>query len=75
MGERIVSENPHVQSVSYALPNKHYIPVDMRYAGIDNLTPCVISPLFLLFYCSSFLLRFLRRLLVSRLWLSLCLCL
>ena len=45
MGERIVSENPRVQTVKYTLPNKHYIPVDMRYAGIDNLTPCVISPL------------------------------
>ncbi|KAI0806050.1 uricase, partial [Irpex lacteus] len=41
MAERILSENKHVQTVSYSLPNKHYIPVDMRYAGIDNLTPCV----------------------------------
>ena len=41
MGERIISENAHVQTVKYSLPNKHYIPVDMRYAGIDNLTPCV----------------------------------
>jgi hypothetical protein len=41
MAERILAENKHVQTVSYSLPNKHYIPVDMRYAGIDNLTPYV----------------------------------
>ncbi|KIP08011.1 hypothetical protein PHLGIDRAFT_104888 [Phlebiopsis gigantea 11061_1 CR5-6] len=39
MAERILAENKHVQTVSYTLPNKHYIPVDLRYAGIDNLTP------------------------------------
>lgn len=39
MAEQIVVEYPLVQSATYALPNKHYIPVDMRYAGIDNLTP------------------------------------
>jgi len=39
MGKRIIAENAGVQSVSYALPNKHYIPVDMKYIGIDNLTP------------------------------------
>ena len=43
MAERILQENKHVQTVSYSLPNKHYIPVDMRYAGIDNLTPYVHS--------------------------------
>ncbi|KAJ3807628.1 uricase [Lentinula lateritia] len=32
-------ENAGVQSASYALPNKHYIPVDMGYMGEDNLTP------------------------------------
>ncbi|PSS05475.1 hypothetical protein PHLCEN_2v3757 [Hermanssonia centrifuga] len=39
MGEHIITENTRVQTVSYSLPNKHYIPVDMRYIGIDNLTP------------------------------------
>lgn len=43
MGQRIIAENAGVQSVSYALPNKHYIPVDMKYIGIDNLTPYVGS--------------------------------
>ncbi|KAJ3807285.1 hypothetical protein F5876DRAFT_48361 [Lentinula aff. lateritia] len=39
MGQRIIAENAGVQTVSYALPNKHYIPVDMSYMGVDNLTP------------------------------------
>ncbi|KAJ7695785.1 uricase [Mycena rosella] len=39
MAQRIISENAHVQSASYALPNKHYIPVDMSYLGIENLVP------------------------------------
>ncbi|KAF8799152.1 uricase [Phlegmacium glaucopus] len=39
MGQRVISENAFVQTVSYALPNKHYIPVDMKYLGVDNLTP------------------------------------
>ena len=48
MGQRIIAENAHVNSVSYALPNKHYVPVDMKYIGLDNMSPCVIG----LFYCS-----------------------
>ncbi|KAF8149115.1 uricase [Crassisporium funariophilum] len=39
MAQRVISENASVQSVSYSLPNKHYIPVDMKYLGVDNLTP------------------------------------
>ncbi|KAH9926521.1 uricase [Amylocystis lapponica] len=39
MAERIIAENAYVQSVTYKLPNKHYIPVDMKYIGVDNLTP------------------------------------
>ncbi|KAH9939728.1 uricase [Epithele typhae] len=39
MGQRIVAENGGVQTVSYALPNKHYVPVDMKYIGVDNLSP------------------------------------
>ncbi|KAH7869193.1 uncharacterized protein C8R40DRAFT_1060154, partial [Lentinula edodes] len=31
MGQRIIAENASVQSVSDALPNKHYIPVDMSH--------------------------------------------
>lgn len=39
MAQQIVAENPYVESVTYSLPNKHYIPVDMRYIGVDNMTP------------------------------------
>jgi len=41
MAQRIIAENDGVQTASYALPNKHYIPVDMKYIGIDNLTPAL----------------------------------
>lgn len=39
MGQRLITENDHISSVRYSLPNKHYIPVDMRYIGVDNMTP------------------------------------
>ncbi|KAF4609679.1 hypothetical protein D9613_011905 [Agrocybe pediades] len=38
MVQHVFAENASVRSVSYALPNKHYIPVDMRYLNVDNLT-------------------------------------
>ena len=43
MACRILDENATVTDVSYELPNKHYIAVDMRYIGIDNQTPLSIS--------------------------------
>ncbi|EAU84962.2 uricase [Coprinopsis cinerea okayama7 len=43
MAQRIIAENGGIQDVTYTLPNKHYIPVDMRYIGVDNLTPDVAS--------------------------------
>lgn len=39
MGQRLIAENEYISTVTYSLPNKHYIPVDMRYIGLDNLTP------------------------------------
>jgi len=39
MAQKVIAENAHVASVTYTLPNKHYLPVDMKYIGIDNLTP------------------------------------
>ncbi|KAG1774533.1 hypothetical protein EV702DRAFT_974702 [Suillus placidus] len=39
MGQRVIAENAGVESVTYNLPNKHYIPVDMKYLGVDNTTP------------------------------------
>jgi len=39
MAQKVIAENAHIASVTYTLPNKHYLPVDMKYIGIDNLTP------------------------------------
>ena len=39
MGERLIKENAAVNRATYTLPNKHYIPVDMKYIGIDNTSP------------------------------------
>lgn len=44
MAQRLLVEDQFVQSVTYTLPNKHYIPVPMQYIGLDNLTPCVVFP-------------------------------
>lgn len=41
MAQRVLAENAGVETVRYVLPNKHYIPVDMKYIGVDNTTPCV----------------------------------
>ncbi|KAH7884873.1 hypothetical protein F5I97DRAFT_1812868 [Phlebopus sp. FC_14] len=41
MAQRVIGENAGVESVTYKLPNKHYIPVDMKYIGVDNMTPSV----------------------------------
>ncbi|KAG1764311.1 hypothetical protein EDD22DRAFT_979069 [Suillus occidentalis] len=34
--QRVIAENAGVESVVYKLPNKHYIPVNMNYIGVDN---------------------------------------
>ncbi|KAJ7257514.1 hypothetical protein B0H12DRAFT_1111019 [Mycena haematopus] len=39
MARLIIAQNADVQAVSYSLPNKHHIPVDMGYLGIENLVP------------------------------------
>jgi len=41
MGQRVLAEKAGVMSVRYVLPNKHYIPVDMKYIGVDNTSPYV----------------------------------
>ena len=45
MAQRVLAENAGVMSVRYVLPNKHYIPVDMKYIGVDNTTPYVSTSL------------------------------
>ncbi|KZT57633.1 putative urate oxidase [Calocera cornea HHB12733] len=39
MSSEIISANPTVETVSYKLPNKHYIPVDLGFKGLANLKP------------------------------------
>lgn len=39
MGEQIIEDHEAIGSVTYKLPNKHYVPIDMGYIGVDNLTP------------------------------------
>ncbi|GLB44388.1 putative catalyzes the oxidation of uric acid to 5- hydroxyisourate, which is further processed to form (S)-allantoin [Lyophyllum shimeji] len=39
MAQLLLVQNAGVQTVTYSLPNKHYIPVDMRYIGVENVTP------------------------------------
>ncbi|KAI0050474.1 uricase, partial [Auriscalpium vulgare] len=43
MGQRLLAESGSVQTVRYVLPNKHYIPVDMKYIGVDNTSPYVAA--------------------------------
>ncbi|KAG1735336.1 uncharacterized protein EDB91DRAFT_1144932 [Suillus paluster] len=37
MGQRVIAENAGVDSVTYKLPNKHYIPIDMKYIGYHSV--------------------------------------
>jgi len=41
MGRRLIEENSAVDRATYSLPNKHYIPVEMKYIGIDNTSPAL----------------------------------
>lgn len=37
MGEAVIAGHKMVEKISYVLPNKHYIPVNMDYLGIANM--------------------------------------
>jgi len=39
MAEKILALQKHVTDVHYSLPNKHYVPIDMKYIGLENLKP------------------------------------
>ena len=54
MAQRVLAENAGVESVRYVLPNKHYIPVDMKYIGVDNITPYVPETFSIAFSLSVF---------------------
>jgi len=38
-----IFQNPGIQSIKYALPNKHYVPVDMSYRSVENVAEYVLS--------------------------------
>lgn len=39
MASQIIALHAGIKEVSYELPNKHYVPVDMRYIGQENVVP------------------------------------
>lgn len=39
MCEQILEANPTVGSVTYRLPNKHYIPVNLAFMKLENMSP------------------------------------
>ncbi|KAG6885313.1 hypothetical protein C0993_003290 [Termitomyces sp. T159_Od127] len=57
MGQLVLAQNDGVQAVTYILPNKHYIPVDMSYIGIENVTPPSESSVFMPIAAPSGLIR------------------
>jgi len=41
MAQEIIEKNGTVLSVSYSLPNKHYVPVNLSHIKLENLKPSV----------------------------------
>jgi len=41
MGQQIIEKNNTVNSVTYLLPNKHYIPVNLSHVKLENMKPSV----------------------------------
>lgn len=39
MGQTIIADNATVGAITYKLPNKHYIPVNLSFFGLENITP------------------------------------
>lgn len=37
--QSFIAASPTVKSITYSLPNKHYIPVDLTYIGLENIRP------------------------------------
>ncbi|TCD61819.1 hypothetical protein EIP91_007864 [Steccherinum ochraceum] len=44
MAQKIIAQQPFVNDVEYALPNKHYVPVDLKYLGLENIKPLSTFP-------------------------------
>lgn len=36
MGEAVLARAPEIAEITFAMPNKHYIPIDLRPFGLDN---------------------------------------
>lgn len=46
-GELVLKENPQVVDITYKLPNKHYVPVNLDFKGLQNITPPEVAEVFL----------------------------
>lgn len=44
--QRFLEANARVASVTYRLPNRHYVPVDLTYAGLENMQPPEVAEVF-----------------------------
>lgn len=45
--EKVIEQNPLITDITYKLPNKHYIPVDMSYYnGTQNVSPPEVAEVF-----------------------------
>jgi urate oxidase len=43
----VLKENEHVVDITYTLPNKHYIPVDLSFfRGTKNVSPPSVAEVF-----------------------------
>ncbi len=38
-GEMVLKENPQIVNITYKLPNKHYVAVNLDFKGLENTTP------------------------------------
>ncbi|KAH7106339.1 uricase [Auriculariales sp. MPI-PUGE-AT-0066] len=46
MAGKLIDGCPSVRTAGYTLPNKHYVPVDMGYLGIANVSPPMSAEVF-----------------------------
>ena len=46
-GELVLKGNPQVVDITYKLPNKHYLPVNLDFKGLQNTTPPEVAEVFL----------------------------
>lgn len=39
MAQQIIADNASVGNVTYTLPNKHYVPVNLSFMKLENVSP------------------------------------